>query len=43
MFQTGQGLEITDAEVDDDTPKAPTYEIHDSSGKLVASGKLEYG
>ncbi len=42
-FQTAQGLEIEDVQVGNKRPKAPTYEIHDSSGKLVASGKLKYG
>ncbi len=43
QFQTGQGLMITNAQVANKRPKAPKYEIHDSSGKLVASDKLEYG
>ena len=43
QFQTGQGLGITNAQVGNKRPKAPKYEIHDSSGELVASGKLEYG
>ncbi len=43
QFQTAQGLMITDAKMGNKQPKAPTYEIHDSSGKLVASGKLKYG
>lgn len=43
QFQTDQGLQITDAKVGNKRPKAPKYEIHDSSGELITSGKLEYG
>ncbi len=43
QYQTAQGLRVTDAKVNNKRPKAPKYEIHDSEGKLIASGNLEYG
>lgn len=42
-FKTDLGLRITNIEVNNKRPDVPKYEIHDSNGKLVASGKLEYG
>ena len=42
-FRTDQGLMIINAQVGRKRPKAPKYEIHDSDGKLITSGNLEYG
>ena len=42
-FLTETGLRITNATAGRGRPKPPKYEILDSSGALVASGKLEYG
>ena len=42
-FLTDQGLGLRNIMMGNKSPEAPTYEIRDSSGRLIASGKLEYG
>ena len=42
-FTTADGLRITSIDVNGKRPNPPKFEIRDSSDKLIASGKLEYG